>query len=53
MTAIVLFGGNDSQGLQTPSGDVFQSVSEPGWQAEYARRVGGVMDLMRAEGRIV
>lgn len=51
--AIILFGGNDSQGIRTPDGEVFQSVSEPGWQAEYARRVGGVMDLLRAEGRLV
>jgi hypothetical protein len=51
--AIILFGGNDSQGIQTPTGEVFQTVSEPGWQAEYARRVGGVMDLLRADGRVV
>ncbi len=51
--AIILFGGNDSQGIQTPSGEVFQTVREPGWQAEYSRRVGGVMDLLRAEGRVV
>jgi len=51
--AFILFGGNDSQGIVAPDGKVFQSVSDPGWQAEYARRVGGVMDSLRADDRIV
>jgi len=49
----VLFGGNDAQGLETPTGEVFQRVAEPGWQQEYGRRVGAVMDLLRAEDRII
>ena len=37
------FGGNDGQGLSgTGGGD--QPFGSPEWRAEYARRVGGVMD---------
>lgn len=46
---MVLFGANDAQGIVAPDGTVHQRVSEPGWQAEYARRVEAVMDLLRGE----
>jgi hypothetical protein len=49
----LLFGGNDSQGLVTPDGTVVQEVTDPAWQAEYGRRVGQVMDLLHADGRLV
>ncbi|MEQ8843199.1 MAG: DUF459 domain-containing protein [Acidimicrobiales bacterium] len=47
---VVTFGANDSQGIVTPAGDVFQIDDEDGWDAEYRRRVAEVMDLMTARG---
>ena len=53
---VVTFGGNDSQGLsiadgtfitQTPDG----TDADAEWREEYGRRVGEVMDLLRADGR--
>jgi hypothetical protein len=49
---VVMFGANDSQGIQTPTGDIFQPGSD-GWIAEYRRRVSGVMDLLRSNNTIV
>lgn len=49
----ILFGGNDSQGIVAPDGRTFAGPGDPGWREEYARRVGGVMDLLRADDRIV
>lgn len=49
----LLFGGNDSQGIVAPDGGVFPGPGDPGWRAEYARRVGGVMDALRADDRLV
>ena len=49
----VLFGGNDAQGLIGPDGTTYPSPAARGWQAEYGRRVGGVMDLLRARDRVV
>lgn len=49
---VVMFGANDSQGIQTPSGDIYQP-GEEGWTVEYRRRVAGVMDLLRRDGRMV
>jgi len=51
--AFLLFGGNDSQGLIAPDGRTLPDPSDPGWREEYARRVGGVMDALRADDRIV
>src|SRR3546814_7860411 len=51
--AIIMFGGNDAQGIVGPDGTVYSSVSETGWQAEYGRRVGAVMDSLQGEGRLV
>jgi len=51
--AIVMFGANDAQGIVGPDGTVYQRVSDPGWQAEYARRVGLVMDDLRGGRRLV
>jgi hypothetical protein len=49
---VVMFGANDAQGIVTPEGDVFQPL-EPGWVAEYRRRVAATMDLLRDDDRIV
>jgi hypothetical protein len=49
----LMFGGNDAQGIKTPTGEVFQDVADAGWQAEYGRRVGFVMDELRAKDRVV
>jgi len=51
--AFVLFGGNDAQGIIAPDGGTYPGPSDPGWKQEYARRVGGVMDALRADDRIV
>jgi uncharacterized protein len=47
-----MFGANDSQGIQTPEGDIYQPRTD-GWTAEYRRRVSGVMDLLRTDDTIV
>jgi hypothetical protein len=49
---VLVFGSNDSQGLINPAGEVYQPMSD-GWRAEYARRVGGVMDLLHEPGRML
>jgi hypothetical protein len=51
--AVVMFGANDGQGLIAADGTVHQRVSEPGWQREYAARVGAVMDQLQSPGRLV
>jgi hypothetical protein len=51
--AFIMFGGNDSQGLIAPDGTTHPGPSDAGWRTEYARRVGAVMDLLRADDRIV
>lgn len=50
---LLMFGGNDAQGIVGPDGDVFPEVDSRGWRAEYGRRVGGVMDALQAEDRLV
>jgi hypothetical protein len=49
---VVMFGANDSQGIKTPAGDIYQP-GEAGWTVEYRRRVAGVMDLLKRDGRMV
>ncbi len=51
--ALVMFGANDAQGMELPDGTDLQRTSDPRWQAEYARRVGAVMDQLHAENRLV
>ncbi len=46
---ILMFGGNDAQGLVTANGNV-QPFSDA-WVAEYASRVGAMMDIATAEPR--
>ena len=51
--AVIMFGGNDAQGIIAPDGTVHSDVTQPGWKVEYARRVGDVMDSLRASDRLV
>jgi len=44
---IVAFGGNDAQ----PIHGLNKQVNTPEWRAEYAKRVGAVMDLVANDGR--
>lgn len=44
--SVVWFGTNDRQAMQTDSGII--GVSAPGWEAEYSRRIGAVMDKLTA-----
>jgi hypothetical protein len=43
---VVMFGGNDDHGFMTglPEGTEIGSFWSPTWEAEYRRRVGGIMD---------
>ena len=51
--ALIMFGGNDAQGIVEPDGTVQPSVDTPGWRAEYGRRVELVMDSLYAKDRLV
>ena len=48
-TVVVTFGGNDAQDVKIDGRSY--PVSSPEWRAEYARRVGAVMDYLSADGR--
>ena len=50
---LLMFGGNDAQGIVGPDGEVFSDVESPGWREEYGRRAGAVMDSLAAEDRII
>jgi uncharacterized protein len=50
---VVMLGANDAQGLVLPGGGVAQDVTDPRWSGEYRRRVGAVMDQLKAGGRLV
>ncbi|HEX4867292.1 MAG TPA: GDSL-type esterase/lipase family protein [Acidimicrobiales bacterium] len=50
---LLMFGGNDAQGIVDPGGTVHPTVDSPGWREEYGRRVGLVMDALRAEDRLL
>lgn len=51
--ALLMFGGNDAQGIVGPDGQVYPEVDSPGWRAEYGRRVGAVMDSLLAKDRLL
>lgn len=51
--AVLMFGGNDAQGIVGRDGTVHATVDSPGWRAEYGRRVGSVMDSLAAEDRLI
>jgi uncharacterized protein len=48
---VVMFGGNDDHGFMTglPEGTEIGSFWSPTWEAEYRRRVGGIMDSVTRE----
>jgi hypothetical protein len=51
--AVIMFGGNDAQGIVGPDGQVFPSVDAPGWREEYGRRAAAVMDELQDPHRVV
>ncbi|HKE73539.1 MAG TPA: DUF459 domain-containing protein [Acidimicrobiales bacterium] len=50
---VLMLGANDAQGLVLPSGTAVPDVSDPRWSPEYRRRVGAIMDQLKADGRLV
>ena len=48
---VLAVGANDAQGIVLPSGDPAQ-LDDPRWIAEYQRRVGELMDQLRADDRL-
>lgn len=48
--AVVMFGGNDVQGLRMPGGG-WITWHEPGWAEEYARRVNAFADIVAPGGK--
>ena len=54
--AVVLgFGGNDDKSYMTgvPPGVTITAFDDPAWRREYARRVGGLIDLINRSGAYV
>jgi hypothetical protein len=49
------FGGNDDKGYMTglPPGVTVSNFDDPAWVHEYARRVGGLIDLINRSGAFV
>jgi hypothetical protein len=47
--AVVMWGANDNQGVQTSSGKVYDFGSD-GWKKEYRKRVEDVLELLFAGG---
>jgi hypothetical protein len=47
--AVVMFGANDRQGLQTSSGKVYW-FGQPGWTTEYRRRVREAITILQDGG---
>lgn len=49
---ILMFGGNDDHGFMTglPEGKKIGSFGSSSWQAEYRRRVAGIMDTVTRNG---
>jgi lysophospholipase L1-like esterase len=50
---VMIVGTNDGQGIVLDDGTPVPEVSDPRWLPEYRRRVGALMDLLHADGRIV
>jgi hypothetical protein len=48
---VVMFGGNDDQDMV--AGGKYLVRGTPGWQAEYARRVGQIMSEVATSGRML
>ena len=49
---VLMIGSNDDQTIQSPDGDNHPFGTD-GWQQEYRRRIGAVMDQIIARGRYV
>ena len=49
---VLMFGGNDDHGYMTglPEGVELDGFGGPRWEAEYRRRVGGMMELVTRSG---
>jgi hypothetical protein len=49
---VLMFGGNDDHGFMTglPEGARIGSFGSPSWQAEYRRRVAGIIDTVTRNG---
>jgi hypothetical protein len=50
---VVMLGANDGQGIMLADGTAVPAVDDPRWATEYRRRVGALMDRLRAPGRLV
>ena len=50
---VVVLGVNDGQGIVRDDGTPVPEVSDPRWAEEYRRRVGALMDQLRADDRWV
>jgi hypothetical protein len=50
---VVMVGANDGQGIMLADGTPVPAVDDPRWAPEYQRRVGSLMDRLRAPGRMV
>lgn len=50
---VFVVGTNDAQGIVLPDGTPVPDLDDPRWVPEYRRRVGAVMDAIRADGRAV
>lgn len=50
---VLVVGANDGQGIVAEDGTPVPEVADPRWAPEYRRRVGALMDQLRADGRLV
>jgi len=52
---LLCFGGNDDKAYMTglPAGVSIDSFDDPSWRHEYARRVGGLIDMINRAGAYV
>jgi hypothetical protein len=52
---VLCFGGNDDKAYMTglPAGVSIDAFDDPAWKREYARRVGGLTDLINRAGAFV
>ena len=48
----MIIGANDTDAMSMPDGRMIEFASDE-WRAEYARRVGAVMDALAVDGRLV
>lgn len=50
-TVLLHFGANDNQALLDVDGNLVAQRDSPEWEAEYRRRVAGLMDVLRSDPR--